>query len=92
MKKALKFIAMNTITFLISVCARMCFWVTTIIHCHVCCFTETVQRNEDSAKQKKETALLQDEQRKLASNMDKLKDEVQGQNTDLHSQIVAAQS
>ena len=51
----------------------------------VCCFTETVQRNEDKSKQKKETALLQDEQRKLAKNIER-------QSTDLHSQIVAAQS
>ena len=70
----------------------MCFRVTISIDCYVCCFTERAQRNEDQTKQKKETALLQDEQGMLARNMDKLKDQVERQSTDLHSQIVAAQS
>ena len=57
-----------------------------------CCFTETVERNDDKAKLKKEIALIQDEQRKLVKNMDELKDQVESQSTDLRSQIVAAQS
>ena len=56
------------------------------------CFTETVQRNEDKAKQKNETALLQDGQEKLAKYMDELKVEVERQSTDLRSQIVVALS
>ena len=59
---------------------------------YVYCFKETVQRNEDKAKQKKETAFIQDEQRKLAKNMDELRDQVKRQSTDLRSQIMAAQS
>ena len=66
-------------------------YISIIIDCYFLCFTETVQRNEDKAKQKKETAFIQDEQRKLAKNMDELRDQVKHQSTDLHSQIVAAQ-
>ena len=70
----------------------MCFQVTKIIGCYFWCFIETGQRNEDKAKQKEETALLQEEQRKLAKNMDELKDQLEHQTTTLHSQIVAVES
>ena len=41
--------------------------------------------------QKEDTALLLDEQRKLAKNVDELKDQLEHQATTLHYQIVAAQ-
>ena len=52
---------------------------------------ETDRRNEEKVKRKEDTALLQEEQRKLAKNVDELKDQLQHQTTTLHSQIVAAQ-
>ena len=66
----------------------MHFQVTITIAWYVCYYIEVVQRNENEAKQ----ALLQDQQRKLARNMDELKDQVEHQSKTLHSQIVAAQS
>ena len=62
------------------------------ICCYLCCFVETEHRNEGKAKQKEETALLQDEQRKLAKNVDELKHQLERQTTTLQSQIVAVQS
>ena len=43
------------------------------------------------AKQKQENALLQEEQRKLAKNVNELKDQLMHHATTLHSQIVAVQ-
>ena len=62
-----------------------------LIGCHFCCFVETEQRNEDNAKQKEETALLQDEQKKLSKNVDELQENLQHLATALDSGIVAAQ-
>ena len=61
--------------------------------CYFCRFVETDHRNEDKAKQKEETALLQDEQKKVAKNVDELKDQVERQSTALQfqSQILATQ-
>ena len=67
----------------------MCFQITKIKSFYRCCFVETEHRNEDKAKQKEETALLQDEQRKLAKNVDELEDQLQLQSTTLQTQIVS---
>ena len=79
--------------FLLAYIAIFVFLILAVlVGCHLFCFVETDQRNQDKAKQKEETALLQEEQRKLAKNVDELKDQLERQTTTLHSQVVAAQS
>ena len=46
---------------------------------------------EDHEKQQKETTLIQEENRKLEKKVDELKDQVERQSANLHSQIVAGQ-
>ena len=64
-------------------------------NCHYCLLflllVETDCRDEEKVIRKEDTALLQEEQRKLAKNVDELKGQLQHQTKTLHSRIVAAQ-